>query len=401
MDTQDVTHQDGGQSPAPSFGHHAAQETPPPPAQPPQDPPLTPPPLGGPGPQAVPIHTVHGPPSPFGWPGPQGVPTNYATPVPGAMPPPARPSVVMSRRSDLAKQTIAEVPVFTGKTGVDIEKWKQDVLAASQELQAINGPDTFGPVDLAILIRNKVTVEVRDILRVKLLWVTDLTNPQWLFTELESFYLGPYEQRVRLRWQDVKNLRSTAKDMVISFFGRAVQVFGALQRLVPALAFGTPAFFPLEYSMLLEALPAEGSAKRFVLTNNMDFTPTGLFNCLRRHEQTVLSQAPFTSIWFSSLPTVHASQPSKSSSTLASSKDKGKKKDDEKEKPKDKLCVFCGIVHEWGKHTKCINCGGSPHDRSSYPAASTTCAYGKTGHFPAMCLKKLKAAQQAANVRCA
>uniref|UniRef100_A0A0G4HVD1 Integrase catalytic domain-containing protein n=1 Tax=Chromera velia CCMP2878 TaxID=1169474 RepID=A0A0G4HVD1_9ALVE len=381
----DVTHQDGGQLPAPSFGHHAAQETPPPAAQPPQDPLLTPPPLGGPGPQAVPIHTVHGPPSPFGWPGPQDVPTNYATPVPGAMPPPARPSVVVSRRSDLAKQAIAEVPVFTGKTGV----------------QAIDGPDTFDPVDLAILIRNKVTVEVRDILRVKPLWVTDSTNPQCLFTELESLYLGPYEQRVRLRWQDVKNLRPTAKDTVISFFGRAVQVLGALQRLVPALAFGTPAFFPLEYSILLEALPAEGSVKRFVLTNNMDFTPTGLFNCLRRHEQTVLSQAPSASIWFSSLPTVHASQPSKSSSNPASSKGKGKKKDGEKEKPKDKLCVFCGIVHEWGKHTKCINYGGSPHDRSSCPAASTTYACGKTGHFPAMCLKKLKAAQQAANVRCA
>uniref|UniRef100_A0A0G4GJ65 Integrase catalytic domain-containing protein n=1 Tax=Chromera velia CCMP2878 TaxID=1169474 RepID=A0A0G4GJ65_9ALVE len=189
--------------------------------------------------------------------------------------------------------------------------------------------------------------------------------------------------------------------MVISFFGRAVQVLGALQRLIPALAFGTPAFFPLEYSILLEALPAERSAKRFVLTNNIDFTPTGLFNCLRRHEQTVLSQAPSAFIWFSSLPTVHASQPSKSSSTPASSKGKGKKKDGEKEKPKDKLCVFCGVVHEWGKHPKCINCGGSPHDRSSYPAASTICACGKTGHFPTMCLKKLKAAQQAANIRCA
>uniref|UniRef100_A0A0G4HUQ3 Uncharacterized protein n=1 Tax=Chromera velia CCMP2878 TaxID=1169474 RepID=A0A0G4HUQ3_9ALVE len=96
-----------------------------------------------------------------------------------------------------------------------------------------------------------------------------------------------------------------------------------------------------------------------------------------------------------------ASQPSKSFSTPASSKGKGKKKDDEKEKPKDKLYVFCGVVHEWGKHTKCINCGGSPHDRSSScPTASTTCVYGETGHFPAMCLKKLKAAQQAANVRC-
>uniref|UniRef100_A0A0G4H2S2 Peptidase S9 prolyl oligopeptidase catalytic domain-containing protein n=1 Tax=Chromera velia CCMP2878 TaxID=1169474 RepID=A0A0G4H2S2_9ALVE len=114
------------------------------------------------------------------------------------------------------------------------------------------------------------------------------TVQTWLFTELESLYLDPYKQRVRLCWQDVKNLRPTAKDMVISFFGRAVQVLSALQRLVPALAFGTPAFFPLEYSILLEALPAEGSAKRFVLTNNMDFTPTGLFNCLRKHEQTVL-----------------------------------------------------------------------------------------------------------------
>uniref|UniRef100_A0A0G4GJE1 Uncharacterized protein n=1 Tax=Chromera velia CCMP2878 TaxID=1169474 RepID=A0A0G4GJE1_9ALVE len=121
----DVTHQDGGQSPAPFFGHHVAQETPPPPAQPPQDLPLTPPPLAT-------------------WP---------------------------SRR-------LPRSPVFTGKTGVDIEKWKQDVLAASQEVQAIDGPDTFGPVDLAILIRNKVTVEVRDILRAKPLWVTDSTNPQ-------------------------------------------------------------------------------------------------------------------------------------------------------------------------------------------------------------------------------
>uniref|UniRef100_A0A0G4FGI1 Integrase catalytic domain-containing protein n=1 Tax=Chromera velia CCMP2878 TaxID=1169474 RepID=A0A0G4FGI1_9ALVE len=147
------------------------------------------------------------------------------------------------------------------------------------------------------------------------------------------------------------------------------------------MAFGSEPFVPFEYSILLESLPTERGAHRYVLAYLQDYTPMGLRDCLHRYEQQLGTPTPSAMIWFLSVP------PSRSSSTP---------------EPNHLKCIYYGVAHLWRKHVKCIAYGVSPHaDCSTYPAIAHVCGCGKQGHLDAMCPSKLRASKKAANVHCA
>uniref|UniRef100_A0A0G4F9H3 Reverse transcriptase Ty1/copia-type domain-containing protein n=1 Tax=Chromera velia CCMP2878 TaxID=1169474 RepID=A0A0G4F9H3_9ALVE len=210
-------------------------------------------------------------------------------------------------------------------------------------------------------------------------------DPSWLLDTLDSLYFGPYESHVRKHWRAVKALCPLANESIDTYFARAAKVFGRLRRLVPAMAFGSEPFVPFEYSILLQSLPTEGGAHRYVLAHLQDYTPMGLRDCLRRYKQQLGTPTPSvtisSTIWFSSAP------PSRSSSTS---------------EPNHPKCIYCRVTHLWRKHVKCIACGASPHaDRSTCPAIAHVCGCGKQGHLDAMRPSKLRASKKAANVHCA
>uniref|UniRef100_A0A0G4H3D7 Integrase catalytic domain-containing protein n=1 Tax=Chromera velia CCMP2878 TaxID=1169474 RepID=A0A0G4H3D7_9ALVE len=149
------------------------------------------------------------------------------------------------------------------------------------------------------------------------------------------------------------------------------------------MVFGSEPFVPFKYNILLESLPAEGGAYRYVLAHLQDYTPIGLRDCLRYYEQQLGTRTPSATIWFSSAP------PSRLSSTP---------------EPNHPKCIYCGVAHQWRKHVKCITCGASPYaDYSTCPAIAHICGCGKQGHLDAMCPSKLslRASKKAANIHCA
>uniref|UniRef100_A0A0G4HSG3 Uncharacterized protein n=1 Tax=Chromera velia CCMP2878 TaxID=1169474 RepID=A0A0G4HSG3_9ALVE len=146
------------------------------------------------------------------------------------------------------------------------------------------------------------------------------------------------------------------------------------------MAFGSEPFVPFEYSILLESLPAERGAHRYILAHLQDYTPMGLRDCLRRYKQQLGTPTPSATIWFLSIP------PSRSPSTP---------------EPNHPKCIYCRVAHPWRKHVKCIACGASPHaDRSTYPAIAHVCGCSKQGHLDGMCPSKLRASKKATNVHC-
>uniref|UniRef100_A0A0G4HVP3 Uncharacterized protein n=1 Tax=Chromera velia CCMP2878 TaxID=1169474 RepID=A0A0G4HVP3_9ALVE len=92
------------------------------------------------------------------------------------------------------------------------------------------------------------------------------------------------------------------------------------------MVFGFEPFVPFEYSILLESLPAEGGAHRYVLAHLQDYTPMplGLRDCLRHYEQQLRTPTPSATIWFLS------ASPSRSSSTP---------------EPNHPKCIYCGVAH--------------------------------------------------------
>uniref|UniRef100_A0A0G4HQP7 Uncharacterized protein n=1 Tax=Chromera velia CCMP2878 TaxID=1169474 RepID=A0A0G4HQP7_9ALVE len=147
------------------------------------------------------------------------------------------------------------------------------------------------------------------------------------------------------------------------------------------MAFRSEPFIPFKYSILLESLPTEGGAHRYIFIHLQDYTPIGLRNCLHRYEQQLRTPTPSATIWFSSAP------PSRSSSTP---------------EPNHPKCIYCRVAHPWRKHVKCIVCGASPYaDRSTCPAIAHVCGCGKQGHLETMCPSKLCASKKTANVHCA
>uniref|UniRef100_A0A0G4HGA1 Uncharacterized protein n=1 Tax=Chromera velia CCMP2878 TaxID=1169474 RepID=A0A0G4HGA1_9ALVE len=61
------------------------------------------------------------------------------------------------------------------------------------------------------------------------------------------------------------------------------------------------AFSMIEYSVLFEALPIGSAARRYVVTNLQDNSPSGLRDYLRQYEETAISQSPGVSIWLATI----------------------------------------------------------------------------------------------------
>uniref|UniRef100_A0A0G4HQ57 Uncharacterized protein n=1 Tax=Chromera velia CCMP2878 TaxID=1169474 RepID=A0A0G4HQ57_9ALVE len=306
-------------------------------------------PIGTPSPYATPVpQSVH-----HYWPLWQNVPSPSPLVPPAQQQPPWQPFPVPSPghsvqvvtcQSELAKKAIDQLAIFLGTPQEDVELWKESFHEVVDEADQIY-------------------------------------DPSWLLDTLDSLYLGPYESRVRKRWYAVKALYPLASESVNTYFARAAKVFGRLRRLVPAMVFGSEPFIPFEYSILLESLPAEGGAHRYVLAYLQDYILMGLRDCLRRYEQQLGTPTPSATIWFSSAP------PFRSSSTP---------------EPNHPKCIYCGVAHPWRKHVKCIAHGALPHaDCSTYPAIAYVCGCGKQGYLDAMCPSKLRASKKAANVHCA
>uniref|UniRef100_A0A0G4HPP9 Uncharacterized protein n=1 Tax=Chromera velia CCMP2878 TaxID=1169474 RepID=A0A0G4HPP9_9ALVE len=338
------------------------------------------------GPYATPVpQSVH-----HYWPLWQNVPSP-SPPVPPAqqqppwqpfpVPSPGHSVQVVTRWSELAKKAIDQLAIFSDTPKEDMELWKESFHKVVDEVRSLDGPHALGPQDLSGIIRQKVSSGVREVLRSCTVQADQIYDPSWLFDTLDNLYLGPYESRIRKRWRAIKALCPLASESVDIYFARAAKVFGRLRRLVLAMVFGSEPFVPFEYSILLESLPAEGGAHRYVLAHLQDYTPIGFRDCLRRYEQQLGTPTPSATIWFSSTP------PSRSSSTP---------------EPNHPKCIYCGVAHPWRKHVKCIACGASPHaDCSTCPAIARVCGCGKQGHLDAMCPSKLHASKKAANVHCA
>uniref|UniRef100_A0A0G4ID96 Integrase catalytic domain-containing protein n=1 Tax=Chromera velia CCMP2878 TaxID=1169474 RepID=A0A0G4ID96_9ALVE len=301
------------------------------------------------------------------------------------VPSPGHSVQVVTCRSELAKKAIDQLAIFSGTPQEDVELWKESFHEVVDEVRWLDSPHALGPQDLSGIIRQKVSSGVREVLHSRTVQADQIYDPSWLLDTLDSLYLGPYESRIQKRWHAVKALYPLASESVDTYFARAAKVFGRLRRLVPAMVFGSEPFVPFEYSILLESLPTEGGAHRYVLAHLQDYTPMGLRDCLRRYEQQLGRPTPSATIWFSSAP------PSRSSSTP---------------KPNHPKCIYYGVTHPWRKHVKCIAYGASPHaDRPTYPAIAHVCGCGKQGHLDAMCPSlgpsKLRASKKAANVHCA
>uniref|UniRef100_A0A0G4IAC4 Reverse transcriptase Ty1/copia-type domain-containing protein n=1 Tax=Chromera velia CCMP2878 TaxID=1169474 RepID=A0A0G4IAC4_9ALVE len=300
---------------------------------------------------------------------------------PFPVPSPGHSVQVVTRWSELAKKAIDQLAIFLGTPQKDVELWKESFHEVVDEVRLLDGPHALGLQDLSGIIRQKVSSGVREVLRSRTVQANQIYDPSWLLDTLDSLYFGPYKSHVRKHWRAVKALCPLASESVDTYFAPAAKVFGRLRRLVPAMAFGSEPFVPFEYSILLESLPAEGGAHRYVLAYLQDYTPMGLCDYLRRYEQQLGTLTPSATIWFSSAP------PSRSSFTS---------------KPNHPKCIYCRVAHPWRKYVKCIACGASPHaDRSTYPAIAHICGCGKQGHLDAMCPFKLRASKKAANIHCA
>uniref|UniRef100_A0A0G4HER1 Uncharacterized protein n=1 Tax=Chromera velia CCMP2878 TaxID=1169474 RepID=A0A0G4HER1_9ALVE len=216
----------------------------------------------------------------------------YATPQqppwqPFPAPSPSHSVQVVTRRSELAKKAIDQLAIFSGTPQEDVELWKESFHEVVDEVRSLDGPHALGPQDLSGIIHQKVSSGVREVqgdLRSCTVQADQIYDPSWLLDTLDSLYLGLYESRIWKRWRAIKALCPLASESVDTYFARAAKVFGRLRRLVPAMVFGSEPFVPFEYSILLESLPAEGGAHRYVLAHLQDYTPMGLCDCLRRYE---------------------------------------------------------------------------------------------------------------------
>uniref|UniRef100_A0A0G4F1B1 Uncharacterized protein n=1 Tax=Chromera velia CCMP2878 TaxID=1169474 RepID=A0A0G4F1B1_9ALVE len=224
------------------------------------------------GPYATPVpQSVH-----HYWPLWQNVPSPSPPVPPVQQQPPWQPfpvpfpghSVqVVTRRSELAKKVIDQLAIFLGTPQEDVELWKESFHEVVDEVCSLDGPHALSPQDLSGIIRQKVSSGVREVLRSHTVQANQIYDPSWLFNTLDSLYLGSYDSCVRKRWRAVKTLCPLASESVDTYFARAAKVFSRLRRLVPAMAFGSEPFVLFEYSILLESLPAEGGAHRYILAH--------------------------------------------------------------------------------------------------------------------------------------
>uniref|UniRef100_A0A0G4HWB8 Integrase catalytic domain-containing protein n=1 Tax=Chromera velia CCMP2878 TaxID=1169474 RepID=A0A0G4HWB8_9ALVE len=123
---------------------------------------------------------------------------------------------------------------------------------------------------------------------------------------LQHFYLGPFPKRLHACWSEIKSFAPLAKESALAFVARGRKILGRYRRLVPM----TPeAFSMIEYSVLFEALPLGSAARRYVVTNLEDHSPSGLRDCLRQYEETAISQSPGASIWLATIPSSSGGRP--------------------------------------------------------------------------------------------
>uniref|UniRef100_A0A0G4IA92 Integrase catalytic domain-containing protein n=1 Tax=Chromera velia CCMP2878 TaxID=1169474 RepID=A0A0G4IA92_9ALVE len=116
---------------------------------------------------------------------------------------------------------------------------------------------------------------------------------------LQHFYLGPFPKRLWARWSEIKSFAPLAKESALVFIACGRKILGRYRRLVPM----TPeAFSMMEYSVLFEALPIGSAARRYVVTNLQDHSPSGFRDCLRQYKETAMSQSPGASIWLATIP---------------------------------------------------------------------------------------------------
>uniref|UniRef100_A0A0G4IFQ4 Uncharacterized protein n=1 Tax=Chromera velia CCMP2878 TaxID=1169474 RepID=A0A0G4IFQ4_9ALVE len=347
-----------------------AFRAPPPQAAPSQEPAYfgisTPPPV----PQTAVPESVHN----FGPGGPGWAAFQYAHPPPLQQ--------FSTRRSDLAKKALDSVKSFSAEK--DIELFHESIIECVEEVRSLDGPSSFGPVDLASLIRQKLSEDVLNVLKADPEYSVSKANPDWLVDCLQHFYLGPFPKRLRARWSEIKSFAPLAKESALVFVARGRKILGRYRRLVPM----TPeAFSMMEYSVLFETLPIGSAARRYVVTNLQDHSPSGLRDCLRQYKETAMSQSPGASIWLATIPFSSGGQPQVPSAPQG-------------HRPSGAsgsgsfFCPLCKHTHKKGMHSKCAGCGANKRCATQgrpCPGVSHECTQCKqTGHLDSTCIQELK-----------